>query len=329
MKVLSSTSARDVAAPIAAGVAVAMLIVWLMASALHSPAPHGLRVALVAPDQAASAVAASLEKKQPGAFTIVRYDTREAAKAAIDDRSVAGAVIVGTGAVEILVSSGDSEASAAAISGAFSGVAAGMSAAPTVTDVHPLPNSDPHGIVPFFLVLAVSISGLVFGAAASLMGGASGLMSKLGSAFAFAVLDGLGAAVVVGFVVGFEAELWLLAGVCACLALAVAAATMALRRLVGLPGLALSAVFVVLLGMASSGGMVGPSFLADGFRELAGLLPPSAGLAAARSALYFDGGGVITPLAVLAIWIVVAVALVVAVEVWTSRRGATRKPAVS
>jgi hypothetical protein len=328
MKGLTIASVPSLVAPVAAGVVAGTLIFWLMAAALHAPAPHGLRVGLVAPDQAAAAVSASLEQRQPGAFTIVRYDTSDDARAALDDRSVSGAVIIGTGTMQILVASGDSEASAAAISGAFSGAATAMGATPTVTDVHPLPSSDPHGIVPFFLALAISISGLVYGVLVFQLSGVRKPLEQLVSLAVFTVLDGLLAAAVVGYIVGFDASQWQLAVVCMLLAAAVASATMVLQRLTGMAGAGFSAIFVVILGMATSGGMVGPSFLADGFREMAGILPPSAGLAAARGAMYFSGGGLVWPVAVLAAWIVVTLAVLVAIEVWASRRLA-RQPAAS
>jgi hypothetical protein len=328
MKSLSNASVRGLVAPTAAGVLAGTLIFWLMAAALHSPTPHGLRVGLVAPDQAAASVSAALEQRQPGAFTTVRYDTSDEARAAVDDRSVAGAVVISTGTMQIMVASGDSEASAGAISGAFSSIATAMGATATVTDVHPLPSSDPHGIVPFFLALAISVSGLIYGVLTFLLAGPRGLPGQLASLGIFAVLDGLLAAAVVGYIVGFAASQWLLAVVCMLLAAAVAAATIVLQRLTGMAGAGLSALFVVILGMATSGGMVGPSFLADGFRELAGIFPPSAGLAAARGAMYFNGGGLVWPVAVLVTWIVVALALVIGIEIWANRR-LGRQPAAS
>jgi hypothetical protein len=76
----------------------------------------------------------------------------------------------------------------------------------------------------------------------------------------------------------------------------------------------------VVLGVATSGGMAGPAFLNDGFRELAGILPPSAALSAARGALYFDGAGIYGPCLSLAAWIVVAGAALVAAERWMAPR---------
>jgi hypothetical protein len=314
MEGFATNERRGFVAPIVAGVAAGTLILWLMAAAMHAPAAHGLKVALVAPDQAAAAITASLDQKSPGAFSIVRCTTAEDARAALDDRAVSGAVVMGHGTADILVASGDSEASAAAIGAAFAAVAKATGATATVTDVHPLPASDPHGIVPFFLVLAVSVSGLLYGVIGFLFGDATKTAARVASMIVFAIADGLLVAGVVGFVTGFDSSQWLLAGICMLLALAVAASTVALQRLVGIAGTGVSALFVVILGMATSGGMVGPAFLADGFRELAGLLPPAAGLSAARGAMFFGGGGLVTPVAILTAWIVVAIVVTFAAE---------------
>jgi hypothetical protein len=313
---------RSFGVPILAGTVVGMLMIWLMASALHAPAAHGIRVGLVAPAQAAAAIPASLEQKQPGAFSIVIYASADEARAAIDSRSVAGAVIVGGGTTQILVASADSEGSAAAIGAAFSAVAKATGSTPIVTDVRPLPASDPHGIVPFFLILAVSVSGLVFCGATFVLGDGRSIVRSLGSMAAFGVASGLLVTLTVGFVIGYGNNLWLLWVVVGLLALAVAAATIALQRLFGITGLGLSALFVILLGIATSGGLAGPPFLADGFRELTGILPPAAGLAAARDALYFEGGGLMTPIMVLVAWVSAAWAVTIAADLWRGRRAA-------
>jgi hypothetical protein len=313
---------RALIAPVVAGAVAGMLVLWALASAMHAPAPHGLPVGLVAPDQAATTISAQLEQKQPGAFTVVRYDNSDAARAAVDDRSVAGAVILGQGTMDIVVASGNGSASASAISGAFSAIAQATGVTPTVSDVHPLPAGDPFGIVPFFLVLAVALSGLIYGLISLLMGGNGTLAARLAAMVVFSILSGLLAAATVGFVTVFDSNLWLLAGVCTLLALSVAVTTVALQRLVGLPGTGLSALLVVILGMATSGGLAGPNFLADGFRELAGILPPSAALSAARSALYFGGSGSLGPVVVLAAWAVVAGVVLVAAERWLPARAA-------
>ncbi len=318
----SLASARKLVAPVLAGAVAGTLILWALAAALHAPAPHSLPVALVGPDKAVTTISSQLDQRQPGAFSVVRYETSDAARAAVDNRDVAGAVVVGQGTLDIIVASGNGTASAGAISGAFGAIAQAMGAKTTITDVHPLPAADPIGIVPFFLVLAVSLSGLIYGLIALLMGGNSRIGARLAAMIVFAIASGLLAAATVGFVTTFDSSLWALAGVCMLLALSVAVTTTALQRLIGLAGTGLSALIVVILGMATSGGMAGPSFLTDGFREAAGILPPSAALSAARSALYFSGSGLLVPCLVLAAWIIVAGAVLLAADQWLAPRAA-------
>jgi hypothetical protein len=318
----TSLSRGRAGAPIVIGLVLAAWFIWLFAAALHLPQAHELPVALVAPDAVAAKVTAGLEQQAPGAFSVTSYGAESEARAAIADRGEVGAFVAGANGATILVASGASEATAAAVAGAFTAVAGAMQLAPTIEDVVPLPADDPHGTVPFFLVLGVSLSALIYAViayASGATGSLPGLGERLASLVAFAVLDGLVAAAAVGLVLGFDENTWLLAAVCAVLALAVASATAALQELAGTAGSGLAALFVVILGAACSGAMAGPWFLPDGFRALAPILPPGVGLAAARSTLYFDGAALGVPLVTLAAWAAVALGIVVAVDLWRHR----------
>ena len=320
MRATPNAAVRELAAPVGIGAALVLVFVWLFAAALHAPAPSNLPVALVAPDQASAQIEAGLQQRAPGAFAVTRYESLDAARQAIDDRAVAGGFVLGPGTATILVASGASEATAGAIEGAFGGIASGMGVTTTITDLHSLPPNDPHGLVPFFLILGVSISSIVYAVAASFLAKRS-LAPRLTALVAFAVLDGLAAALAVALVLGYENVDWALAAVCAVLALAIASTTLALRRLVGFAGLGLSALFVVILGLASSGAMLGPEFLPGAFRALTIALPPGAALAAVRGVWYFDGAAIAVPLASLACWIVAALVVLIGVDAWRARRG--------
>jgi hypothetical protein len=313
---------RATAPPIIVGIVLAGLFAWLFAAAFHQPQAHGLAVGLVAPDQAATAITAGLEQNAPGAFSVSRYESADEAHAAIDDRSIVGAYVLAPDAPpEILVASANGQASAGAVSGAFAAIAQASGQAPLVTDVRPLPTSDPQGIVPFFLILAVSLAGLLYAILASLTPVTLSPSVRLTAMAVFAVLAGLTAAAAVGLVLAFDTWYWMLALVCIGVAWAVAATTTALAALFGRAGFGLSAILVVLLGAASSGGMVGSAFLPDVFRELAAVMPAGVGLFAARSALYFDGAALLLPILILALWILVALA----VDVWAEGRHVTTK----
>jgi hypothetical protein len=318
----TSSSRGRAVAPIVIGLVLAAWFIWLFAAALHLPQAHELPVALVVPDAVEAKVTAGLDQQAPGAFSVTSYGSESDARAAIDDRGEVGAFLVGANGATILVASGASEATAAAVSGAFTAVAGALQLTPTIEDVVPLPADDPHGTVPFFLVLGVSLSALIYAViayASRATGTRPGLGERVASMLAFAVLDGLVAAAAVGLVLGFDENTWLLAAVCVMLALAVASATVALQELAGTAGSGLAALFVVILGAACSGAMVGPWFLPDGFRALAPIVPPGVGLAAVRSTLYFDGAALGVPLVTLAAWAGVALGVVVAADLWRHR----------
>ena len=321
-----STDLMAVAIPTVVGAVLAGLFVWLFAAALHQPRPHELPVGLVAPDAVAARATGGLEVASPGAFAVVRFATAEEARASVEDRAVAGAFVAGPGTPVILVASGNSQASAGAISGAFGAIATASGSPATVEDVRPLPADDPYGVVPFFLVLGVSLSALVYQVLASATPTDVRLTVRLVAMVVLAVLAGLAAAGAVGLALGFDASLWLLSAVCALLALAVAAATAALHSIFGRAGLGLAALGVVILGAACSGGLVGPSFLPDGFRQLSPFMPAGVGLYAVRGTLYFDGADLVAPLAVLVTWIVISLGVLSAAESWRHRAAA--RPAI-
>ncbi len=311
---------RAVIAPVVAGALAGMLILWMLASAMHGGTPHSLQVGVVAPDQALSQISVGLGQKEPGAFSLVRYSNANGAAAALDNRDVAGIVVLGQGSVDIKVASGNGPASANAIGGAFTAIARALGAQPTVTDVHPMPATDPIGIVPFFMILAVSLSGLIYGLIALMLASRPSLATGLGAMVVFAIVSGLLAAGTVGFVGTFDSSLWPLSAICMLLALSVAVTTVALQRLIGVAGTGISALVVVILGVATSGGLAGPAFLNDGFREVAGILPPSAALAATRGALFFNGANLYPPCLVLTAWIVVAGTVLVVAELLRAPR---------
>ena len=59
---------------------------------------------------------------------------------------------------------------------------------------------------------------------------------------------------------------------------------------------------MVLLGLVSSGGPLGSSFLPDAYRLIAPWLPVEPAFSAMRGVLYFGGAGIGTSVAVLAAW---------------------------
>ncbi len=298
------------------------LFVWLFAAALHQPQAHELPVGVVGPASVADTIAAALEAKAPGAFVISSLSCAAAARTAIHEREIAGALVVGSGRPLIMVASANGEATSNVISGALAAVVGALGQSAALEDVQSLPVSDSRGLVPFFLVLGVSVSAFIFQVVSRLRSGPFHFTGGSTSTVGFAILDGFLAALAVSVVLGFDESYWLLAGVCTLLALAVAAATAACYGLFGKAGVGVAGLVLILLGNASSGSVIGSAFLAQPFRSLSPVLPAGPGLEATRSTLYFEGAGLGWSLWTLALWIVgsfVVLACVAGAKTWARR----------
>lgn len=268
--------------------------------------PRDLPIAVVGPEEMAAGM---VQGAGEDAFALTRADSRQEAVDLIEDREAYGAVVAGPGGVELLTASAASPAVADLLQEAVTQMApdAGTGPPPTVTDVVPLPDGDPRGIVfrsgslPLVLggiitagVLAVAVRGK----AATLVTGA-GVVVGAGLALA-GMLQGWFDAIGGSYLAN--------AGVMTLGLAAMAATITGLRAWLGTPGLALGAVLMMLLGNPLSGVTSAPELLPWG--DLGQLLPPGAMGSALRSTAYFDGAGAAGPLAVLTGWAVLGVALV-------------------
>jgi len=318
---------RGALAPVCVGIVIAFFFVWLFAAALHNPTPHDLSVGFVGPAAAQQQVLAGAEAHSPGVFSFSTYASEDEARAAILDREIAGALVLGLGKASVLVASAGGQPAATMISAAFTAMVTasgqpGLSA--TVEDVQPLPASDSRGLVEFFLVMGVSISAFVFALLLRPQRSRLPLLGKIGLLLAFAIVAGLVASLAVSIVVGFNTTYWSVAGVCALLALAVAAGSDAFMALFGRPGVGVAGLVLLLLGNASSGSVVGSAFLSQPFRWLSPGLPGGPALDSVRSVLYFDGAGAAWWLGTLAIWAAVSLVVVgcahVCTRLWQARQ---------
>ena len=65
----------------------------------------------------------------------------------------------------------------------------------------------------------------------------------------------------------------------------------------------------MLFSLPATGGPIGPEFVPDFYRAVAPALPSHAALSALRGEVYLGGGGATAPLAILAAWAAVALAV--------------------
>jgi hypothetical protein len=299
-------------------------------------APRDLPIGVAGPPQAATTIQRQLAQRG-GAFDVHVYADEAAARAAIGDREVYGAIVAAPSGVTLLTASAASPVVAQLLSqvateaspasgptgdpasgpaGGSAGSTPGGPAAsapggrtPRVVDVVPADPEDPRGAALSASVLPLVLAGML---TAVLIGAARRRGS--GRAAALVVAAALAGLVAVGIAQGWlgviGGDWWVNAGVLGLTVLAIAAGAAGLLALVGEAGLALAALVMVLLGNPLSGVPSAPELLPQPFGTIGQLLPPGAGGNLLRSTAFFDGNAAGGPLTVLAVWAVLGLAAV-------------------
>lgn len=305
---------RELGVAVVAAAAFALAFVGLFVASFHAPDPHDLRVGVVAPAPFQERLEERLAREAPGAFELVSVTSGAAAREALLEQDLRGALVVESGSATVLVTGATSFAAEEAIRGAFGAAARAAGLEVDIRDLRPLPDRDSRGLSSLFTVIGIVIPSLLFAAAQWALVRDARLAPQLAALGAFALLAGFIAALSVDWIVAALDDFWAVAGFAALLALAVAAPIAGLARLLGPPGVALGALLFVVLGLSSSGGPVGYWFLPGFFRIVSQWLQPGAAITAIRNSVYFDGANLTQPVLLLSGWALAGVALLVAAE---------------
>src|SRR5438874_2235086 len=117
----------------------------LIGTAIKNPQPHDIKVGLVGPAPVLEQMSTAFASNAPGAFQFTTYASEDAARAAIDDRSVDGALVLAAGGPRLIVAGAAGDAVTGVITGAFTNVFKAQGQTLTVETVHPFASADPHG----------------------------------------------------------------------------------------------------------------------------------------------------------------------------------------
>lgn len=306
--------------PVIGGLLLLIALLGLIGTAIRDPRPHDIPVGLVGPAPAVEQISSAFGTNAPGAFQFTTYGSEADARSALDSRTVDGVLILGS-PPRLIVAGAEGDAATGVIMAAFTNVFKPQGVTLDVEVVHPFAAGDAHGLILFFVVVAVIVSALV--AQALLLGIASdaGFGARLIVAVAFAVLGGLTAMGTAAWIADdYASGFWTAVGLVVFAALAVGTVVAGCARLLGPPGLGLAALVVVLLDLVSSGGPVGSQLLPDFYRSLAPWMPAGPLYSALRGALYFDGAGLAGPLLVLSGWLAGGLVLLWLGELVSTRR---------
>ncbi|MGX6605029.1 hypothetical protein ACWKSP_23285 [Micromonosporaceae bacterium Da 78-11] len=273
---------------------------------------HDVPIAVAGPATAAGQVTAALEQRMPGAFDVTVVADTAAAKAAILDRDVYGAIDVSAGAPQVLTAGAASPFVAQVLQQVAAGLAPAPGAATTtkVTDVVPLPADDPRGAGLSSGALPMIMGGLL--AALLLTNLVRGTWRKVSAALGFAVLGGLALTAVLQFWLGsLTGDYAANAGVVALSVAAISLTLLGLESLLGFAGFGLGAALMMVIGNPLSGLTSAPELLPGWSGTVGQLLPPGAAGSLLRSTAFFDGAGAAGHIVVLGVWIGVGVVLCV------------------
>lgn len=280
--------------------------------------PRDVPVGVVATAPASVQLVRALSAAQPGAFDLHLYADEHAAAAAIRQRDIYGAVVVGPARIEVL----DASAAGPAVAGLLRTVgrkldaaAAAAGGAPieyTTTDVVPLSTHDPKGVVFSSALLPITICSIILASVVGLVVRFRPAWRQLVALGAVAAVAGLGVYLIT--------QVWLGAlphqavadwAALALMILALATSTAGLIALMGAGGLGLAAALFVFVGNPFSGVTSAPQLLPDAVERLGQWLPPGAGANLLRSTAYFDGHAAASHVAVLIAWVVAGAAAIV------------------
>jgi hypothetical protein len=290
--------------PLGIGLLVALAFVLTYLAALHKPQPHHLPVGVIAPPDVVAQLQRSISARTGDAVDLRPAVEVTAARHQLEHGRIVAAYLPGQGQADrLLVAGAQGTAVTQTVTGIFTHAAQGQGRRLQVEDVVPLSAEDPRGFSGFYVVFGVTLAGFIFGQTSHTYSRRLPLGRRLIQALGFAVLAGLAVALLAGPLLGvLPGPLVALAGILILLGLATALATMSLTALLGDPGIVLATLLLVILGNATSGGVVAASFLPGGFRQLSPALPPGAATAALGRVDYFDAGAALGPVAVLVAW---------------------------
>ncbi|MFC8944533.1 ABC transporter permease [Streptomyces rochei] len=284
------------------------LALWAFAWPAARTAPRDLPLGVAGPP----AAVAQLEQRLVGrgdAFEIHRYADESAAREAVEDRAVYGALVADDQGPKLLTASAAGPAVAQLLRQAVTEQTSASGTAVRVVDVVPAPAADPRGAALGASVLPLALAGIATGAVTTLLGlrGVRAAVALVGAAG----LTGLVAAAIAHSWLGAVAgDWWAAAGVFGLSALAVGAGVAGSAALLGRPGLVLGGAVMMLLGNPFSAASSAPELLPRPAGAIGQWLPPGAGTSLLRSVSFFDGAAATGPALTLTWWAVLGLAAV-------------------
>lgn len=292
--------------PVALGLFLVLAFAGLMIPGLRNPAPSEMPLGVAGPGPAVEQVEAQLSAAAPDAFEVKRYADEDEARTALREQEVLGAIVVGPSPKQppgLLIASAAGDAPTTAATTAYEQLTKRLGTPQKVDDVAPLPENDSRGVSAVLLCVALTIGALIFQLILSLAAAHVNAGKRWLSCVSYAVVAGVAGAVFAGPLTGtLDGHFLELMGITTLLSLTVVGVVAACQALLGALGIAVGALLVLPLGLASSGGVVDPHFQPAFYGAVSPYLPMGSTVSLLRRVLYFDGNAVGGPLLTLLLW---------------------------
>lgn len=300
------------------------LALWAFTWPAARTAPRDLPLGVAGPAAATAPVERRLER-QEGAFDLHRYADEAAARKAVEDREVYGAVVVTERGTRLLTASAASPSVAQLLQQAVTHRASASGARVTAVDVAPAAAADPRGAALNASVLPLALAGIGAGSATALLGlrGGRAVAALSGSAL---LAGAVATALAKSWLEVVPGDRWAVTGTFALVTLAISAAVAGLAALLGRAGIGLGALLIVLLGNPFSGASSAPEMLPEPAGAVGQWLPPGAGVSLLRSVSFFDGAAAAGPALTLTWWAVLGLGAVLLAGALRQRTGSVRPP---
>ena len=318
--VLAASAAvrKAVIIPVITALAIGTIFVAVYLAAFHAPTARHEPLGLAVPDTVAAKTELALDTAAPSAFTFYRYPDAEAARQAIAHDEVPAVLVDDSSGMRLLVAGAQGPSLVSALTGAVDGA---VGSPVPVQDVQPLASGDARGLSVFYAAFGVVLAGFLFALASYQMAPRLPLTARAASMLTFAAASGVVVALIAHTAFGaLPASFGIVALLVGLLALATAAGTGLLLRLFGPLGVSVASVVMLILGNATSGGILPDTFLPGWLYPLAQVLPPAAAVRGLRGAAYFENAHLTAALLTLLCWAAGSLAVQYVLDLLAARR---------
>ncbi|AMB59890.1 ABC transporter permease [Microterricola viridarii] len=308
------------------------LMLGIMLTAMHSPTPVGLPVAIVCSSEGAAAqLAQGLEASTGDMFAFRTELSAETADELVYSGELVGALVLpdaGNPAATLYSSGAAGTGQQLVVQRVFQQTAQQAGFELKQIDVAPLNSTDTGGAVSLYIAMSWVMAGFL--GVTVLAGGAPKQLrvrKLLPTMAGWAVFMSLVTWLIAGPIVGaYQGPVWALLGIGALTVFCLSLVTAALARLMGLLAVVPVVTLFMFIGVPASGGGLSTYMQPGLFQTLHDVLPLPAALDAVRAITYYGGAGIGQPLLTLGVWGVCGLVAGLVISAVQNARSARRAP---